>query len=196
MEIAKGILSSDYLKLNLNQNLENNDWDVAIEYFEKRINERFIEPINRLIEFEREIKPSERKYGFVILAIDCLLLETIESFYEGITNSTGKSKQLFKKFLTTKDEFKNHFSNESIAEEFFIKFRCGLLHQAQTSEDTKIWTVGNLISQNEKYLIVNRDLFHKSLLKEFESYLKKLRKKDNLILMNHFKKKMDFISGK
>ena len=44
MEIAKGVTTADYLKLDLSD-FKNKDWLKAIDFFEKRINDRFIEKI-------------------------------------------------------------------------------------------------------------------------------------------------------
>lgn len=194
MEIAKGIQNSDYLKLNLDTGNVSSDWDTAFNYFEKRINERFIEPINKLIEAEENLKPIEKKFGFSVLALDCLLVETIQSFYEGITDSSNNSKKIFKRFLTQQEGFKEHFINDNLAEDFYYKFRCGILHQAQTSSDSKIWTVGKLISTNSNYLVVNRILFHEKIINVFTNYLQELRTKKNIDLLKNFKKKMDYIA--
>jgi len=106
MEIAKGIQHSDYLKLNLND-YSCPDWDTAIEYFKKRINERFIEPIRIFIESESDKQAIEKKYGFTILAIDFMLIETIQSFIEGKTETKSKSKKVFKRFLRKRKNFKD-----------------------------------------------------------------------------------------
>jgi hypothetical protein len=194
MEIAKGVLNTDYLSLNLDKAKVSNDWDIAFNYFEKRISERFIEPINKLIEAEDNLKPFEKKFGFSVLALDCLLVETIQSFYEGKTNSSSESKKIFKRFLRQREGFKEHFITDKLATDFYYKFRCGILHQAQTSSDTKIWTIGKLISINGNYLIVNRVLFHEKIITVFDNYLKELRTKKNIALMENFKKKMDYIA--
>jgi len=195
MEIAKGIQHSDYLKLNLND-YSCPDWDTAIEYFKKRINERFIEPIRILIESESDKQAIEKKYGFTILAIDFMLIETIQSFIEGKTETKSKSKKVFKRFLRKRKNFKDYFKTDKEAEDFYHNFRCGILHQSQTFGDTKVWTVGELIRKSGKYTIVNRELFHKKVESEFENYVMNLEKKSDKNLLKKFKVKMDFIVGK
>jgi len=194
MEIAKGIRDSDYRKLQLTD-LESDDWLKAFCYLEARFNERFIEPVEVLIDNEKSKPPNEKKFGFTILAIDCLLAETLQSFYEGKIDSHKKSSQIFKRFLRTRDSFKNYFNTDTEAEEFYNNFRCGIIHQAQTFGDTKIWTVGELIHKIEKYTIVNRDLFHQKIKEELNIYLTELRKRSDKGLLDNFKAKMDFISG-
>lgn len=195
MEIAKGIQSIDYLNLDLSDKL-NPNWDTAFEYLRQRLTERFIEPTDKLSELEKELDPSDKKYGFAILAIDCLLSETIQAFYEGITNSTGQSKKLFVTFLRNRDNFKQYFTDDQQAIDFYTNFRCGILHQAQTSSDTKIWAVGDLIMRTGKFVIVNRELYHEKIKNELNIYFAKLKLKKDNILLDNFKLKMDFIAGR
>ena len=195
MEIAKGIKAADYLKLDLSD-YKNSDWKIAIGYFEKRIADRFLDPINVLQEFENGKSAIEKKFGFTVLAIDFLLVETLQSFIEGKTNTDRKSKKTFKRFLRERDNFKPFFNKDFDPEDFYKDFRCGILHQSQTFGDTKVWTVGELIRKVGKYTIVNRELFHSYLFKELENYKLNLMKQNNEQLMDNFKIKMDFISGK
>lgn len=192
MEIAKRIYDADYNKLQL-LNLHSDDWLIAIGYLERRLNERYIEPVEILIDSEKEKTAVDKKFGFTILAINCLLAETIQSFYEGITESKGKSRKIFVRFLMERDGFKNHFSTSGDAMKFYENFRCGILHQGQTFGDTKIWTIGQLIQKQGEYIIVNREEFHEKIKQELNIYLTELRKRQNHVLLNNFKKKMDFI---
>ncbi|WP_396633421.1 hypothetical protein [Maribacter sp. R86514] len=195
MEIAKGIGYKDYLKLNLSD-YENDDWMIAIGYLEKRLTDRFIEPADQLIKLESDKNAIDKKYGFAVLALDCLLLETIQSFYEGISNSSGKSKALFIQFLQNRKNFKEYFKTELDAVKFYKDFRCGILHQGQTGRDTKVWSVGDLILKNNGFVIVNRHLFHEKIKIELEEYIKILRTKSDTGLLDNFKIKMDFICHK
>jgi len=193
MEIAKGVTAKEYLNLDLSKN-QSPDWDKAFEYFRLRMTERFVEPADKLIDFEKEIYPSQKKYGFAVLAIDYLLSETIQSFYEGVTDSTGQSRRLFTTFLKERDSFKKFFIDDKQANDFYFNFRCGILHQAQTSADTKVHAVGSLISREGKFVIVNREIYHQKIKEELEIYIAKLKKRDEPSLMTKFKIKMDYIS--
>ena len=195
MEIAKGVKSVDYLKLDLSD-YKNEDWFSAFSYLEKRLYDRFIEPIQALHAAEIDKSNHDKKFGFTILAIDCMLIETIQSFYVGVTNSHGQSQQLFKTFLTKRENFKSFFASEKEASEFYINFRCGILHQAQTFGETKIWAVGELLMRHGKFIIVNRELFHDAVMAELKIYLELLNSKTNCLLLDNFKIKMDFIAGK
>lgn len=195
MEIAKGVQNIDYLKLNLTD-YENSDWTLAIGYLEKRLIGRFIEPADKLIQFESDKNAIDKKYGFAVLALDCLLLETIQSFYEGITDSSGKSKFLFVQFLQNRKNFKEYFNAENDAVRFYKDFRCGILHQGQTSGDAKVWSVGDLIWKTNDFVTVNRLLFHEKMKTELEEYINILRTKNDTTLLDNFKIKMDFIACK
>jgi hypothetical protein len=68
--------------------------------------------------------------GFVVLSIDCLLVETIHQFIEGVTDGQGKSKKLSKKFLKG-PQFQPDFDTDETRLDFYSDIRCGLLHQAE-----------------------------------------------------------------
>jgi hypothetical protein len=193
MEIAKGIKNTDYKMLDLND-VSSNDWLTAFDYLDKRLTERFIEPSEILIESEKHKSSIDKKYGFTILAIDCMLAETIQSFYEGIINSTGQSKQIFKRFLLERKKFSPYFTKEKDAEDFYTNFRCGILHQTQTTCNTLIWSVGQLIQEVGEKVIVNRNLFHQSIKEELKTYISTLKGRAEKRLLDNFKKKMDFIA--
>jgi hypothetical protein len=53
-----------------------------IEVLRRRIEERFISPVARLMG-EDISSPTKLVPGFAILALDCLLIDTIQSFREG-----------------------------------------------------------------------------------------------------------------
>lgn len=193
MEIAKRVSGKHFLALDLS--ISGADWDEAISILKQRIHERFIEPTDRLIEFEKEVLPEDKKYGFTVMALDCLLCETIQSFYEGVKDSKGKSKQIFKSFLQQRQNFKFFFVTEKQAEDFYHDVRCNLLHQAQTSVSTKIWTVGALINRAEMTTMINRLAFHDAVKAEFDLYLSLLADPNNVRLRDNFKKKMIYISS-
>lgn len=70
------------------------------------------------------------------------------------------------------------FKNELMldrAERFYEEFRCGILHQAEIGGDTKVWSVGALLQDKGRRIIVNRNKFHNLLKAEFQGYLAELR---------------------
>ncbi len=172
------------LKLELTSSTEN-DWRKAIDIFRDRIDGRFLKFIC-LIE-------KDTFAGFAVLALDCLLIETLKQFWEGVRDSKGKSKPYFIQFLTN-SSFGEFFSNGK-AEMFYCQIRCGILHQAETKENSLIKTSGPLVKYTDdgKGLIVNRKLFHEQLMKEFETYISRLLDPSEQELREKFIKKMDYI---
>ena len=83
------------------------DWQTAIDIFEDRIRSRFLDVV--------EVFQRMRFSGFAVIAIDCLLIETLQQFYEGKTETPrGKSEEYFRKFLT-QTSFDKFFDDEMAA---------------------------------------------------------------------------------
>ncbi len=194
-EIAKKIKNTDYLSLKLTED-RNAGWEEAIDMFDKRIKERFLDPIDVLIKNEDCLPSDQKKFGFVIMAIDFMLIETLQSFREGVTNSSGKSRDLFVSFLKKGNAFKEYFVDKFNPEEVYKDFRCGIIHQTQTFRNTKVWTIGDLIFKSDEFTIINRELFHEKVINEFYEYKENLINSSNIDLRKKFIVKMDYISGK
>lgn len=178
-------------------NWTEDDWQTAIDIFEDRLRGRYFNYIEVLLNFEYSIK--DYHAGFAITALDCLIIETLQQFYEGRDSSQGSEKS-FERFLTT-TSFQKNFgvdtSEGSLADLFYDQIRCGILHQAEVKTDSRIVSTGaELIAEEGKGVIVNRRKFHAQLLREFEDYVKRLRKpktKEDLRLRKNFRQKMDYI---
>lgn len=193
MQIAPGVKAAEWQRLRLDDPASP-DWGRAVEILRERIQRRFLDAVDYLISAE-ELKPStERRFGFVILAIDCLLVETFGAFIEGLEDTDRKSKATFCKFLTTRSEFARDFTNKALAKQFYEEFRCGVLHQAEVGGESKIWSVGPLLQVDSGRITVNRSEFHRRLKADFETYLRELLDPANTSLRKNFRKKMDFIS--
>jgi len=169
------------------------DWNVAISVLDRRIRERYIAPADFLVAAEKTTPALERRFGFAILAIDCLLVETLGAFIAGLENTRGRSEEIFCQFLTSRSQFRDNFS-QSLAGQFYDEFRCGLLHQAEVRGNGKVWSVGPLIQKVGDNVIVNRNAFHEHLNSEFAAYLQELRDPSNTQLRSNFRKKMNFIA--
>ena len=101
--------------------------DTIAEVLRRRFAERYIDPVT----------PTEGKqmHGFTMMAISCLMIESLESFSQGWENSNGKSEAAFCCFFDSHsqfDEFRGHFA------QFYRNVRCGILHQAETTGGWKI----------------------------------------------------------
>ena len=162
---------------------------------EKRITSRYIDPTDKLLHEDSQRSATERRFGFTILAIDCLLIETFQAFIEGKLDTTSVSGLMFENFLTKRQSFKVHFT-KAIAEQFYKEFRCGILHQAEIQGTSLVWSVGALVWFQQGTMIVNRSEFHSLLKHEFGAYLGELRDLNNSQLRQNFRKKMDHVSRK
>ncbi len=193
MQIAPGVDASVWGGLKLDDP-NSPDWAKAIGILEARLNDRYIQPVDFLIASEVNKPPSERRYGFTVMAIDCLLVETLAAFIEGLEDTEGESKRIFRTFLRTRKQFAADFPNDDIAIKFYKQFRCGILHQAESGGDSKVWSVGPLLRVDGNAITVNRNKFHHCLKEEFQAYLAELRDPKNSTPRSNFLKKMNFIS--
>jgi len=168
-------------------NLENqSDWQKAVRILEDRLNARFFDAVESI--------DAQDFSGFAVLALDCLLIETLQQFKEGVRETPrGKSSKYFELFLTTAP-FSNHFTKVSAAK-FYDHFRCGILHQAEIKASSRVWRVGPLVAATPdgNGLIINRRLFHSALRTAFASYLRTLRNRSDATLCQNFARKMNYI---
>lgn len=191
MYIAPETHADDWKKLDLDKP---ESWPAAISIFESRIRGRFVDAIDFLITDDEQRASTERRRGFAALALDCLLIETLQAFRQGLTDTRGKSKQLCVQFLTERAAFKPFFTSASIATRFYNEFRCGLLHNAQVFGNGKVWSVGPLLVLNDTQITVNRTAFHQAFVAELEEYILALKSGADQALRSNFRTKMDFIA--
>ncbi len=122
-------------------------WQDAFQsYFYERLFRRYLKPIEAI-----KKDGTLGGEGFSIVAIQCTLIEFLESTTKGLSyryvdkhkgERLGKyeysdSKKMFVNFLRKRPPFAKDF-NKSLARDFYAGVRCGLLHEAQTK---KGWTI-------------------------------------------------------
>lgn len=151
-------------------------WEKAAkDYFEARLVSRYLTPIETL-----QQSGSRRGEGFSIVAVQCSLIEFLESTVQGTSyrylprrkglQPSGQyeyssSGDIFVSFLINRPPFKNDFTTQDMARDFYEGVRCGLLHEARTKNG---WTIlaknssGQAIDANQK--IIYRDNFQTALL--------------------------------
>jgi hypothetical protein len=93
----------------------------------KRFTERYLDPAFA----------SPERHGFTMMAICCLMVETLESFRHGWrdTAERGKSEAAFCSFFQAHEEFRDLRPH---AHEFYRAVRCGILHQAETTHSWRV----------------------------------------------------------
>lgn len=144
------------------------------DFYKQRLDLRYLNPIKVMQEhgtFTGE--------GFAIAAVQCTLIEFLESTEQGINYVYGKpgrheyskSGPVFISFLTERQPFKGVFT-KAAAQDFYEGVRCGLLHEARTKNGWRIWggnaLQGRLMDVANK--IVNRDGFQAALLAYIADY--------------------------
>lgn len=151
------------------------EWAEVLAAFRRRIRERFLKPIGELARHDTLDDPPTRP-GFAILALDCLLIDTIQAFREGRarTNDISPARS-FKDFLRA-PRFVSF--NKRDRDEFFHYVRNGLLHNGETRGDWKVRidTPGMLYKDpRARSRTINRRIFHAALVREFRAYCQALR---------------------
>ncbi len=146
-------------------------WKQAfVEFFQTRLELRYLTPIKVLQDhatFQGE--------GFSILAIQCTLVEFLESTIQGINYrhlrrgetlgpyEYSSSRDVFASFLVKREPFAREFDDE-LALDFYAGVRCGLLHEARTKGGWRVWAWGldgTVIDRDRR--IVYRDDCQKAL---------------------------------
>ncbi len=189
MDIAPNFSDADWKQLEL-ENSED-DWQKAIDVFKQRLFARYIDPVDILIEAEKKVTSKNKRFGFTTLAIDFLLMETLQAFREGLPDTNGQSARVFKNFLKESPRFSPYFTTEHELHAFYTQFRCGILHQAEVQSSALVWSVGDLYDRMTTPETVNRMFVHRALKEDLEDYIKLLRNPASLDERTAFKNKMD-----
>jgi hypothetical protein len=114
-------------------------WTKAFnEYFIARLNNRYRDPVKVIQEYG-----AYKGEGFAILTIQCSLIEYLESTIQGTKYRYARrgqelgqweysgSREIYVKFLSARPPFNSYF-DETLAIDFYVNVRCGLLHEART----------------------------------------------------------------
>lgn len=183
------------------------DWEYAFSFFNDRITTRYLNPIKKILDMS--LSTGE---GFAVVNLQCSLIETIESFYNGWvykypdyylrkvgpdnkqTRVNGKYifNNFFEKRLILKHEDFKKFENS-----FFYDVRCGLLHETQTKNGWVIWekhSDENIFFENigeEK--IIYRNNFQKAIEEVIKNYKREMVELSVGDLRENFKAKFDHI---
>jgi hypothetical protein len=133
-----------------------------------RFSERYLDPV----------LDSRKPHGFAILAIWCLMVESLESFrngWKGTQGVPGGGEAVFRSLFDFYDEFKDL---RPVVGEFYTHVRCGILHQAET---TGCWVVNRsseLFSASGPLRRVSASQFAKCLSDVLNRYTDELARTD------------------
>lgn len=196
--VSPNYRADDWRQLNLDRS-DSPDWSRAVDIFYDRIHGRFLAPVEAI---ENHSDDNIRWFsGFAILAIDCLIIETLYQFYNGVDETDIDHQKAFWHFFRASVHFKPHFTRK-IAYKFYTHFRCGILHQAQTKMASKVrFAQPQMVqladpSDLSQGLVIDREKFHQALRDEISDYAARLRNPrspQDHALREKFKDKMSFI---
>ena len=177
----------DFMELGITINSEVYKWDKAIEIFDDRIRGRFLDQIENMVNCNYLMRD-----GFSIMALNCLLIETLLQFEKGWDQTPlGRNKQEYKRFL--QDKFPEIFYHDKIARIFYEDIRCGILHSAQTKNRSKLtFEQENAVELPEDHNIIVVDVMKltNAILNYYDRYIRDLRDEENLDLRVNFLNKM------
>ena len=178
-------------------NLNNSNWPKAINFFESRFEERYFIQLNELINH----KNPKIKFncGFLITTIDCILIETLEQFYDG-ENETKNSDLSFLKFFRRNEKLNHLFENKKESGIFQGIVRSGLVHQAMTKKNSiiniknKDLTIEWIdVNSKHKGFEINRNNFHNCIVEEYKIYTDLLKVGAEKKILDNFIKKLNYI---
>lgn len=163
-------------------------WSEAIRVVKGRFDSRFLSPIHLL---------RDKPYvGFLIVAIDCLLVESLQGLIAGQRGVRNDSRVLVVQFLTQRDSFKPHFS-PALANRFYEDVRCGILHDGETKNGWLVWKGHHVVVDDRgphQPIVLDRLLFHRLVEIEFKRYLSDLRRPGEVMLRTNLKVVFDQIA--
>jgi hypothetical protein len=119
------------------------------KFFKERFTERYVTPINSVTD------PTTQKHGFCTMAVSCLMIEALESFWRGWPDTRNKSELAFCEFFQRTPSLSVF---QGFVPEFFKNVRCGILHQGETTGGWLINRLGPLFESNS--LSIDATKFH------------------------------------
>ena len=121
------------------------------------------------------------------------MIEALESFWQGWPNTNRRSRAAFRSFFqrcSNQGLELGMFSN--LADDFYNGVRCGILHQAETTNGWRIRRKGSLFEPTTK--TINATLFHDELEKALGRYVETLKQSDwESEIWRNLRKKMDAV---
>lgn len=189
INISPNYNKDSYLNLNLSLQSSQTDWNTAVAILKDRIEGRFFNQIDLLLD-------NVNANGFTIMALNCLLIETLYQFKEGKDKTPSRqNKEVYSDFLMY--EFPREFNARNLADSFYTNIRCGILHSAQTKNESRLSDREDIVVTLEDDTLIVSVTGVSSLLKTyFEQYLQKLLDPNEVILRNNFINKMKFVCRK
>lgn len=174
MAADKTKLSSTVTVARYKELEQNDDRQALAQFIRDRFNERYFRPV--------ESTPVADKHGFTIMAVCCLVIETLESFYQGLGNTKNQSRRMFRDFFARDTALKIFEGGDW----FYNDIRCGILHQSEARGGWHILRSGPLLDAPTKR--INATKFIREIHKVVDIYANQIQFDDALWAL--FKMKM------
>ena len=169
--------------------LRRKDRAQLVRFLADRHRERFFEPI----EYIAKAKGNEQGFGFSVMALCSLLIETIQCYRDGLPTTNGGELGHLRNFkkvpvayqipadlaVNGREEFRRFFVRYRgdfpgiMPTAFYRKVRNGILHQGQTKGGWTLRKQGSVVCDPANKIIY-RDQFARRLNHCFDAYLKEL----------------------
>ncbi|HIC8861879.1 TPA: hypothetical protein ACW7Y0_002886 [Aeromonas hydrophila] len=176
VELSSSFSSEDWQELKDTQ-----DKAQIITVLRHRYSERYFEPF----------KKNESKHGFSMMAISCLVIESLISLKHGWKRTRRAGGIIFEEFFSTS----HHLTDfTGLGANFYQHIRCGILHQAETTGGWRIRRNFSLPIVCVDTKTINATKFLSQLEKEFETFLSELAEQDfSSLQWGKVIKKIDYI---
>jgi len=162
------LLSSSMTIAKYRQLEAKKDRAAIADFLQERFTERYIRPLRG---------NPDMKHGFCTMAISCLMIEALESFWKGWADTRQKSQDAFCFFFQRCEDKGLELGIFSrLADDFYKGVRCSMLHQAETTKGWRIHRKGPLYDRDTK--TINATKFHEELEKALWLYCDTLKQSD------------------
>ncbi len=170
VELASDFTVGDYLDA-----VDARDSKVIAEGIHRRFTERYLAPVTDSGAPKESLARKERGgraancHGFTMMAISCLMIEALQSFRRGWTDTSqrGQGELAFCTFFDAEDAFALFRGH---AHDFYKGVRCGILHQAETTLGWRVRREGELLKENEGVRTINAKKFVLALQEVLDRY--------------------------
>jgi len=152
------------------------DREALGQFLVERFDERYFRPI----------EDSSSKHGFAVLTVACLVIETLESFYQGRPDTRNVSTQMFRDFFAHDTPLKVLAGGNDW---FYKDIRCGILHQSESRGGWRVLRSGPVLDSQAK--TVNATAILRALKEAVLQYAQQIRTDEKL--WQNFRKKMNAV---
>ncbi|WP_419146833.1 hypothetical protein [Pseudoalteromonas 'SMAR'] len=156
VELSSSFSSEDWQELKGSQ-----DKAQIITVLRHRYSERYFEPF----------KKNESKHGFSMMAVSCLVIESLISLKHGWKKTNKPGRVIFEEFFSTSQHLTDF---TGLGADFYQHIRCGILHQAETTGGWRIRRGCSLPLVCSDTKVIHATKFLNRLEKEFENFLTEL----------------------